>query len=751
MKAFIALCLLPLISFAQVQIGDNIVGKGSKDQSGNGLALSEDGSTVVVGARLNSDNGTRAGHIRVFRNISGSWSQIGNDIYGEYPFFQEGESVALSSDGNIVATGTTNAVVMQENGYNAVIGHVRVFQYISGSWIQIGEDIEGTVNLERFGRSVSLSSDGSVLAIGASSSSINESNSGHVEVYQNIDGAWEQIGSDILGIAPNDYSGFNVSLSSDGTVLAIGAHFHNSETGLVRVFKNVSDNWVQIGENIIGVGPLNFAGYSISLSSDGSILAIGAIKNSNNGINAGHVRIYQNIEDNWVKIGSDIEGQPSDRSGYSVSLSNNGNVVAIGGPNNSVNGSNSGVVRIYQYINSDWFQVGKSIFGESSGDRSGRRVSLSGDGEKVAIAAPQPLALPSYPGYVKVYDLSSEANCAPPINLNTSNITTTAVDINWDVTIATGSAGFEYVFLTDNLIPDATTIPTGDLEADARSLTKTDLNPFTEYNVYLRAICDTSSSDTGEWSKVLTFSTPCMPFELPFTEDFETSAVGSSSSPNAPDCWNYIKSGYGRTYVINTSVNAKSGEQSFYLRNSVVSTEDYMLISPEITELTTSGIKVIFSSKGEAGQELEVGTISNPKDPSTFTILSKEMLSSSNFEDFEIDIPAGNNSYFAIRHGQTSSYKTFFLDDFSFSTTILSDASFRKVKAKLYPNPVLNTLNIDLPASAKLNSVKLYNLLGKEIRSSQMSSIEISDLNPGIYLVKIQTEQGQFTSKIIKQ
>ena len=42
------------------------------------------------------------------------------------------------------------------------------------------------------------------------------------------------------------------------------------------------------------------------------------------------------------------------------------------------------------------------------------------------------------------------------------------------------------------------------------------------------------------------------------------------------------------------------------------STGDYMLISPEITELTTDGIQVSFSVKGEAGQDLEIGTMSDP-------------------------------------------------------------------------------------------------------------------------------------------
>ena len=70
---------------------------------------------------------------------------------------------------------------------------------------------------------------------------------------------------------------------------------------------------------------------SVSLSSDGSTVAIGALGNDGNGSNAGHVRIYKNISGTWTQQGSDIDGEAAgDYSGYSVSLSSDGSTVAIG-------------------------------------------------------------------------------------------------------------------------------------------------------------------------------------------------------------------------------------------------------------------------------------------------------------------------------------------------------------------------------------------------------------------------------------
>ena len=86
---------------------------------------------------------------------------------------------------------------------------------------------------------------------------------------------WYQIGQDILGENENDRSGKSLSFSDDGKILAIGAHY-NSSGGHVRVYKNNSGSWEQIGNDIDGEGKSDNSGVSVSLSNDGSIVAIGA-------------------------------------------------------------------------------------------------------------------------------------------------------------------------------------------------------------------------------------------------------------------------------------------------------------------------------------------------------------------------------------------------------------------------------------------------------------------------------------------
>jgi len=311
-------------------------------------------------------------------SLSFSQEKIGSDISGKQASEFLGFSVSISSDGNIVASGAVGNTVR-----GSLSGQVRIYENTSGVWSQVGSDISGSKILDTFGASVSLSSDGSIVAIGATG---NLDSPGYVRIYKNTSGNWEKIGSDIIGETPGDSSGWSVSLSSDGNIVAIGAPFNDingTDSGNVRVYKNISDVWTQIGSSINGEGSLDESGKSISLSSDGSIIAIGAESNSFKG----HVRVYKNISGIWTQIGSDIEGgQFGDKFGASVSLSSDGNTVAIGAPSalNTV-----GQVLVYTVNKIGvWTQTGSSITGEATSEEFGTSVSLSSDGNTLVAGTP---------------------------------------------------------------------------------------------------------------------------------------------------------------------------------------------------------------------------------------------------------------------------------------------------------------------------------------------------------------------------
>ncbi len=330
-----------------VQIGNDINGE-ENDFSGRGLSLSYDGTIVAIGAPGNDDIGNNSGKVRVYENIAGNWEQIGNDINGETGDAL-GESVSLSSDGNFLAIGAPTANVNSD-----ALGSVRIYENVAGSWEQVGNDIDGEGASDFIGYSISLSSDGSIIAIGTSYNDDNGMFAGHARIFENIAGNWVQIGDDIDGEAAGDFFGGNIDLSSDGTIIAIGARFNDGNginSGHVRIYKYINGVWEQTGEDIVGEAAGDTAGSSVRLSSDGSIVAIGARNNDGGGEDSGHVRIFKNVEGNWIQIAADIDGEAADDdSGRAISLSSDGDTIAIGVQYNDGNGINSGHVRVYDIL-----------------------------------------------------------------------------------------------------------------------------------------------------------------------------------------------------------------------------------------------------------------------------------------------------------------------------------------------------------------------------------------------------------------
>jgi hypothetical protein len=176
--------------------------------------------------------------------------------------------------------------------------------------------------------------------------------------------AQTQLGADIDGEAAGDQSGFSVSMSANGNRVAIGAN-RSDDNGdgscHVRVYQWSGAVWTQLGADIDGESVNDLSGFSVSMSTDGNRVAIGAPVNDDHGEDSGHVRVYTWTGAVWTQqLGDDIDGESvNDRSGFSVSMSTDGNRVAIGAPGNDDHGEDSGHVRVYSH---------KSVMNAGHGD-----------------------------------------------------------------------------------------------------------------------------------------------------------------------------------------------------------------------------------------------------------------------------------------------------------------------------------------------------------------------------------------------
>ena len=146
-----------------------------------------------------------------------------------------------------------------------------------------------------------------------------------------------------------------VSLSSDGTIVAGGgpmpgpSNIPTPDNGIVRIYQWNGSSWAQLGSNILGEAANDYAGWSVSLNGDGTMIAIGAYKNDGNGVDSGHMRIYKWDGSSWNQYGQDIDGEAAgDNAGLSVAISSDGTTVAMGAPFNDGNGVDSSHVRAFE-------------------------------------------------------------------------------------------------------------------------------------------------------------------------------------------------------------------------------------------------------------------------------------------------------------------------------------------------------------------------------------------------------------------
>jgi len=436
------------------------------DFFGTSVALSDDGNTLAVGAFFEenffsgingdqSNNGAlNSGAVYVFTRTGDVWSQeayVKASNTGAGDFF--GRTVSLSGDGNTLAVGAvledSNAVGVngdQTNNSFQNSGAVYVFRRDAGVWTQ--EAYVKSSNTEAnddFGRFFSLSGDGGTLVVGApledsNSVGINgdqidnsSQNSGAVYVFTRVGGIWSQeayLKASNVGVS--DGFGSSLSLSNDGSLLAVGARNEDSNSagingdesnnssqnsGAVYVFTRVGGVWSQEAYiKALNPGVDDFFGRSISLSGDGNTLAVGAEREDSNATgvdgdqadnsasNSGAVYVFARAGGVWsqeayVKASNTESG---DGFGFSVSLSDDGNKLAVGAPDEDsnttvINGDeadnsavDSGAAYVFSKAGGVWCQVAYvKASNTESVDLFGRTVSLSGSGITLAVGAPE--------------------------------------------------------------------------------------------------------------------------------------------------------------------------------------------------------------------------------------------------------------------------------------------------------------------------------------------------------------------------
>jgi hypothetical protein len=149
-------------------------------------------------------------------------------------------------------------------------------------------------------------------------------------------GQWTQIGQDIDGSNSGDLFGYSVDINDNGSIIVVGSPqsdvYGLSNIGQVKVYENINGNWVLKGNVINGDSTVNSFGQVVQISADGTVIAACGLLSKNGFFSQTKVYVFNNNQ--WIQVGQTIEGDSIDSSSniisLSLSLSSNGKIIAIG-------------------------------------------------------------------------------------------------------------------------------------------------------------------------------------------------------------------------------------------------------------------------------------------------------------------------------------------------------------------------------------------------------------------------------------
>ncbi len=304
------------------------------------------------------------------QGFSQTMHTLGAEILGQSTSEEIGETIDFSSDGS--------TYIISSNSYGSGQGRVAVLELTEDDYSLKGSPIVGSTN-ERIGLDVSVDGDGSVIAFSSNRGSLLGTN-GFVRVYAWNGSSWVQRGSDLT--EGTEGYGSRVKISAGGNIVAVSAPFENSQTGAVYVYEFDGSDWVQVGNSF--TSSASYSGFTLDMSDDGTRVALG--HNSGNGA----VAIYQNLSNTWSLMGSEITGSSAsgDYFGARLSLSGDGSTIAIGAYSHSTTSTNRGMVEVFEWDSNttSWIQKGSTIEGSGTGALLGFSLDLNTTGDVMVIA-----------------------------------------------------------------------------------------------------------------------------------------------------------------------------------------------------------------------------------------------------------------------------------------------------------------------------------------------------------------------------
>ena len=324
----------------------------ASDFFGISVTISGDGSTIVMGASYDDDKGNDSGSAYIFtKQPNGNYLQTqkltASDGAASDRF---GASVSVSGDGSTIVVG---AYYDDDKGANSGSAYIFTKQP-NGNYLQTQKlsASDGAAN-DYFGRSFSISGDGSTIVVGAFLDDDKGTDSGSVYIFtKQLNGNYLQTQKLVASDgAANDQFGFSVSISGDGSTIVVDAYYDDGKGTAYIFIQQPNGSYLQTQKLVASDGAANDQfGCSVSISGDGSTIVVGANYDDDKGSGSGSAYIFSKQPNgNYLQTQklTASDGAASDNFGISTSISGDGSTIVVGAYQDDDKGSNSGSAYIF--------------------------------------------------------------------------------------------------------------------------------------------------------------------------------------------------------------------------------------------------------------------------------------------------------------------------------------------------------------------------------------------------------------------
>jgi hypothetical protein len=381
----------------------------SDDRFGGGVAMSADGTRVLVGAAWADPRGVQSGAAYVYVRAGSTWTLeqtlVPSDGAAGDNF---GAGVALSAD----ATRAFVGAPQDPEPTSGEPGSVRVFLRTGSVWTEEAT-LVSTDGAGGLGAAVSASADGDRVVAGAPNDRVGTRSAvGSARVFVRVGTTWAPEGTLPGGGPQFDYFGSAVALSEDGTRALVGGPQSdtlgaNSNSGKAHVFARTGSAWA-LETSLVppDLARGDYLGQSVALSADGSRALVGAYGDwdAMEGQWQGSVRVFVRSGTAWSHEARLAPADPrfNERLGSSLALTPDGTLALAGAPT-----SDPGRALLFRRTGTAWaleLELSPELAPGEGGGWFGSGVALAGDGSRAMVGAElAPRTTASGPGNASVF------------------------------------------------------------------------------------------------------------------------------------------------------------------------------------------------------------------------------------------------------------------------------------------------------------------------------------------------------------